>query len=383
MDAAFVGIAARGALAEANAREPEPPAQADTGCFLFVPVSGGSGSGELQRARLLARAIKARFPRRAVAIIAERGALADLDDPGVLRLPLPGSPTRNSSEVCAAIARLRPAVVIFDSTARSQQLRAARHAGARVVFLSSRPSARARGFRIGALRSLDEHWSVELGRAGTIPNRWQRWLASFFPRVLWRPLGVLFEEPQPEQLSKDLADWIAHGPYALFCPGGGGGTVDGLSATEGFAQAARTFVKTTDARALVVHGDWSRDRRVVTPGMIEVGLQGNGELMNLMINARFVVIGAGSLLLQALALGVPSIATALARDQPARLQALAQTLAVMAPDPTREDLSEYACALWTDPAVQLELVAHARLLGLRNGLNHALDVLASMAGETS
>jgi len=349
--------------------------------FLFVPVSGGTGSGELQRARLLARAAKARWPQREVAIAAERVALEGCHDPGVTAIALPGSPTRSSKEVCAAIARLRPAVVVFDSTARARQLRAARKAGARVVFLSSRPSARRRGFKLGALLNLDEHWSVELGRAGTIPNRWQSWLMRRFPRVLWRPLGVLFEEPQPEQLAKDLADWMAAGPFALFCPGGGGGKVDGLNATEGFAQAARSFVKATGARALVVHGDWSSERRVATPGMIEVGVQGNGELMSLMINARFAVIGAGSLLLQALALGVPCIATALARDQPARLQALAETLAVMAPDPTREDLSEYACALWTDPAVQLELVSHARLLGLRNGLGHAMDVLGSMAGE--
>ena len=358
-----------------------PPVTAATRGFLFVPVPGSSGSGELQRARLLARAVKARWPQREVAIAAECSALEAVADPGITPIPLPGSPTRSTAEVCAAIARMRPAVVVFDSTARVRQLRAAHKAGARVVFLSSRPSARQRGFRLGALLNLHEHWSVELGRAGTIPNRWQRWMLRLFPGVLWRPLGVLFEEPKLEVLAKDLANWMAAGPFALFCPGGGGGKVDGLSATEGFAQAARSFVKATGARALVVHGDWPGERRVATPGMLEVGQQGNGELMTLMINARFAVIGAGSLLLQALALGVPSIATALASDQPARLQALAETLAVMAPDPTREDLCEYACALWTDPAVQLELVSHARLLGLRNGLDHALEVLGSMAGE--
>lgn len=353
--------------------------RAETGGFLFVPVSGGSGSGELQRSRLLARAALTAYPDLPVAIAAERQALAVAADAGVLAVPLPGSPTRSTREVCAAIAQLAPAVVIFDSTARTQQLRAAQRAGARVVFISSRPSARSRGFKLGAMRHLDEHWSVELGRAGTIPNRWQRWMSRWFPRVLWRPLGVLFEPPMQGQIPKDLADWMAQEPFALFCPGGGGGTVDGLSATEGFAQAARGFVKATGARALVVHGDWSSDRRVATPGMLEVGLQANGELMSLMINARFAVIGAGSLLLQALALGVPCIAVALARDQPARLQALAETLAVMAPDPTRSDLTEYASALWTDPAVQLELVSHARLLGLRNGLDHAIEVLGAMA----
>jgi len=357
-------------------------AAAKTGGFLFIPVSGGTGSGEFQRARLLARAAQVRFPWLPVAIAAEAKALAAASDPGVTGFDLPGSPTRSSKQVCDLIARLGPAVVVFDSTARSVQLRAARRCGARVVYLSSRPSARGRGFKISALRQLDEHWSVELGRPGTIPNRWQRAISRFFPHVLWRPLGVLFEEPTAEQLSPDLAAWMALGPYALFCPGGGGGSVDGLNATEGFAQAARTFVKATNARALVVHGDWGGDRRVETPSMIEVGLQGNGELMSLMINARFAVIGAGSLLLQALALGVPTIATALARDQPARLQALAKTLAVMAPEPTRADLSEFACALWTDPVVQLELVSHARLLGLRNGLDHAIEVLGALAGAT-
>ena len=76
---------------------------------LFVPVSGGAGSGEVQRCRLLAQTLQ-RWPS-----IEPQFLLA----PGVDAAPfattaLSASPTRVPDEVVAAIARRPPAGVGFD-----------------------------------------------------------------------------------------------------------------------------------------------------------------------------------------------------------------------------------------------------------------------------
>ncbi|WP_036139680.1 hypothetical protein, partial [Aerolutibacter daejeonensis] len=105
--------------------------------LLFVPVSGSEGSGEVQRCRLLADALQARWPAVDAHFLLAEGTPA-LSWPTTT---LSASPTRAVPEVVAAIEALRPAVVVFDGNTRVAALRAARRVGARVVLLSSRPSA--------------------------------------------------------------------------------------------------------------------------------------------------------------------------------------------------------------------------------------------------
>lgn len=347
---------------------------ATTGGLLLVPVSGGTGSGELQRARLLARAARARWPELAITIAAEHAALAGATDAGVDRWPLPRSPTRCSSEVIAAIHGRRPRLVIFDSTARPQQLRAARDAGARVVYLSSRPSARARGFRWGALGCIDEHWSVELDLDVRIPNLWQRWLLRRRPDLRWRPLSTLSEPADVTRWSSEIRDFVTAGPYVLFCPGGGGGAVDGVPAGAAFAGAAER----AGCRAVVVQADLDPGCSVARGAQLLIPAQRNDALMALVQSAQLAVIGAGSLLLQTLALGSACLALPLARDQPARLADLVSRGAAATCAPGIESLAEATRRLSADPDAMALLRTQAQRLGLRNGLPQALDAMAAL-----
>ena len=343
--------------------------------LLLIPVSGGSGSGELQRALLLARSARQRWPGLPITIAAAASALPALADPGIEQVALPASPTRCSTEVIAAIRSRRPAVVIFDSTARPAQLRAARAAGASVIYLSSRPSARSRGFRPGVLARINEHWSVELSLDAALPGRFQRWLLRWFQTVRWRPLGTLHEAPDAARLPTEVMSFVdEHPAFVLFCPGGGGGQIEGRPAGEAFAEAARAL----QAPAVVVRGDWAAERIEHGDGVLRVGPLANAALMALLQRAELAVLGAGSLLLQALSLDVPSVAVALARDQSARLQMLEAHAAVIECQPRTESLTTAARQLWRDESQRQALRTRAQTLGLRNGLEEALIALEAL-----
>lgn len=345
------------------------------GGLLLIPVSGGSGSGELQRARLLARSACQRWPQLPIAIAAESVALNATADADIERIALPASPTRSTREVITAIQQQRPAIVIFDSTARPEQLRAARAVGARVVYVSSRPSARARGFRLGAMGQISEHWSVELSLDAVLPSRLQRWLLRWNQHLHWRPLGTLFEAPDRSQLPETLRQFVAmHAHYALFCAGGGGAQIEGQPAGEAFAAAGQAL----QAPALVIRGDWSAGRTEQAGDVVQCGPISNAALMALVQSAQMAVVGAGSLLLQTLALGTPTLATVLARDQSQRLRVLSERNAVIECAANAAALASAARNLWTDESKRTQLQAQARALGLSNGLNQALEALAAL-----
>lgn len=349
-------------------RQPE-----GTGGLLLVPVSGGGGSGELQRAVLLAREVRSRWPQQTLAICAEAAALGAIALPEGLRpLPLPASPTRCTALVRAAIEEQRPRVVIFDSTARPRQLAAARQAGAGVIYLSSRPSARARGFRFGALACIDEHWSVEFDPKQRLPGAWQRLCLRWRRACRWRALGTLHEFPDPAGLPPPVREFARAGAHGLWCPGGGGGEFAGQPVAAAFAAAAQAC----GARAIVV-------RRDLPPGQVELqdpvlltGPLQNAALMALLGGAAYAMVGAGSLLLQALACGTPCAAVALASDQPARLRHLVGHGATLAGGRDIEGLAAAARRLANEAGLREQLRQRARGLGLRNGLEEALAALA-------
>lgn len=345
-----------------------------TNGLLLIPVSGGPGSGELQRARLLARAARSCWPTLPIAIAAERLALAGGSDAHIESLPLPASPTRCSAEVVAAIQVRRPAVVVFDSTARPKQLRAARKCGAHVVYLSSRPSARSRGFRLGALRWIDEHWSVEFDPTQALPGRWQRWLLRWRPALRWRPLSTLFEAADPRLLANPVHAFIEGGAFALFCPGGGGGRIDGLPAGAAFARVAGD----AGLRAVVVRADLAPDHCRQDGALLVLGPMANAALMALAGRSEMVVVGAGSLLMQVLALGKPSIALALAGDQRVRLAQLLAVQAVASGGTSVASLTVATRELWADAERRVALHQRAQALGLRNGLAEAMQALAAL-----
>jgi hypothetical protein len=126
---------------------------------LFVPVSGPHGAGELMRCLILARELRRAEPRIESHFLVSRTAVFR-DAVDFVMHDCNDSPTRSTPQVLEALAAVRPAVVVFDNAGRTEQLRAARAAGARLVFTSRSPRLRWKAFRVTWLHLLDEHWIV-------------------------------------------------------------------------------------------------------------------------------------------------------------------------------------------------------------------------------
>ncbi len=328
--------------------------------LLFVPVSGGDGSGEARRCQLLADAMQALRPEIEAHFLLAQGTPAP-------RWPtrfLSASPTRAVNEVVDAIETLRPDVVVFDGNARVAALAAARRLGARTVLVSSRPSARDRGFRGRRLRRLSEHWLVGVELAE--PTWRERIATRFFPRVVVRRFGTLFAPPT--DAATVLVKLGIDKARVVVCPGGGGHVVAGRSAVDIFAAAAAAIA-----------GSGTSTVAVATPAAapaITAGELPNAELMALLAQADAALLGGGSLLPQALALGVPVVALPLQQEQAARVDWLAQHgAALRATGADADALAADIARLLDDAALRTRLREAAAALWLRNGLDAAVAAL--------
>lgn len=337
--------------------------------LLFVPVSGSHGSGEVQRCRLLAEALQAGWPT------AEPHFLLASGTPPVHwpTTTLSASPTRAVPEVVSAIQALRPTVVVFDGNTRVAALRAARGVGARVVLLSSRPSARDRGFRWRRMAHLHEHWLVgaDLLASGDWRERLARWR---HPHVVVRRFATLFAPPvDAGPLLQRLG---VSRPYAVLCPGGGRHAVDGESASQRFGAAA-TVLARRGLGAVAVAAP-------AAPPAVDAGELPNAELMALLSQADVALLGGGSLLVQALAVGTPTLALPLQAEQAARVRWLDRAGALVTATSSAPDaLAEGLLRLQSDASTRARLRAQAEALGLANGLPAAAAALARLAGLPS
>ena len=134
------------------------------------------------------------------------------------------SPTNSTSQVLATIESFRPDVMVFDNSGRTSQLRAAKRAGARLVFSSRAPKLRWKAFRIKWMRLLDEHWIVFPTFVTGGLSRVERLKLRIFPALRRAPVrhaAHACRNPRPAHA------WLAQhglqpGAYVVFVPGGRG-----------------------------------------------------------------------------------------------------------------------------------------------------------------
>jgi hypothetical protein len=363
---------------------------------LFVPVSGGAGSGEVQRCRLLAQALQARagggdgpasdvpavevpaveVPAVEVPAVEMHFLLAPGIDAGAFPATfLSASPTRVPQEVAASIRALQPALVVFDGNARVAALAAARDAGARTLLISSRPSARDRGWRGRRMARLDAHWLIgaELRGAPGWRERLARWR---YPRVDVRRFATLFAPPAAVAPVLARFGLQAGDVYAVVCAGGGGHRSPGI-----FSEAATALAR--DGITTIAVGMEAAAPAITVPAL------SNAELMALLAASRVALLAGGSLLVQALALNVAAIALPLQAEQAARVRWLATAGAVRTPSlrststPAVGDaagVAQLVRDLANDADVRAGLRAGIRALDLRNGLDEAVEALVKLAG---
>jgi spore coat polysaccharide biosynthesis predicted glycosyltransferase SpsG len=348
---------------------------------LFVPVSGPNGSGELMRCLIVARELRRAAPDIDCHFLVSRDGvfresvdfpLHDCDD----------SPTRSTPQVLATLHEVRPDVVVFDNAGRTEQLRAARRAGARLVFTSRSPRLRWKAFRITWLRLLDEHWIVfpkfVTGGLSSI----ERLKLRFSPNYRVRHLDTLFTPSLPEERAQWLA---AHGldadRYVVFVPGGRGeGQAAAVDPADLFVTAADAHARATAQPTVVLTGRAQPQRPAgASEHLLLLPRVRPEEVQHLLAGATRVVSNGGTTLIHALAHGREIVAVPLADDQTRRIRRAARLGVVVSARPDPAEIAAVAIALANDPARGAGMRRRVADLGLVNGVAEAVEALKRLA----
>ena len=110
-----------------------------------MPVSSRSGIGEYMRSLTIAEALTKRWPGKfQITFLINRHVDYAKHCPFDTVL-LDNSATKDSKLVLAALARLKPALTIFDCAGRAPQIQLAKKLGSAVIYFSQHKRKRARG----------------------------------------------------------------------------------------------------------------------------------------------------------------------------------------------------------------------------------------------
>jgi glycosyltransferase involved in cell wall biosynthesis len=372
--------------------------------LLFVPVSGKFGTGEYSRSLAIAQGAASRWPGAALLFILSREAPYAATAPVPTEL-LDSSPTFHTGAVVDIIERWRPDVVIFDNAGRTAQLRAAKRAGARVVYISSRPRQRHKAFRLRWMRILDEHWIAYPRFIAGELQRMERLKLNFMHRPEVRFLDVILARPASSGGGEPRQSVLARlgvevGEYVLVVPGGGTGHPGAKDAVGEFLEAAgvlagagvsvvfvgRAAVKASDGAGAGADAAGLAQDAAVAP---EAGVTDGGrlhrvdslpqsELAELMRGAQLVLVNGGSTLLQAIACGKACIAAPIAGDQPERIRRCVSAGVAVAAPLDSQALVRAAQELLGDDARLNALAGRAIALGLTDGVDVALRALTAL-----
>jgi ADP-heptose:LPS heptosyltransferase len=285
------------------------------GRVLFVPVSGPRGMGEYARALALATAVSQQTPHIEIHFAVSREAPYAADTPFPTTL-LPSSPTFHSAEMADLINRLHPTLVVFDNAGRTAQLRAATNAGARIIFVSSRPRQRRKAFRLKWMRMLDEHWIAYPEFIAGAPTWLERTKLQWLDRPELKYLDAVVpatDERLRAEMMKRFS--VTPGQYVLVVPGGGSAHPGAENAPQIVAEASRLIAE--------------RGIDTVLVGVTPIGTANQlrpaprmpmAELAELIRGAKLVICNGGDTLLQAIACRRPCLAFPIAGDQAHRIE---------------------------------------------------------------
>lgn len=356
----------------------EAPGRPHAPRFLFSPVSGPGGSGELMRCLIIARELARAEAAADIRFLVSRTAVFR----EAVEFPIidcDASPTNSTPQVLAAIDRFRPHVMVFDNSGRTSQLRAAKRAGARIVFSSRAPKLRWKAFRIKWMRLLDEHWIV-FPTFVTGGRTWfERLKLRLFPDYTVRQFDTLFTPSDP----RARAEWLARhglcpGDYVAFAPGGRGEGHMVADPAELFIAAARVFAAETGCTSVVLTG------RKTAPATDASNLRllpriGPDEVQHLLAGASMVVCNGGTTLIHTLAHGKPLVAVPLAGDQHRRIRRAVKLQIAVSAERNPAPIAAAATALHGDRDRREAMVHCIARLGTVNGVEEAVGALRTLA----
>jgi hypothetical protein len=341
--------------------------------MLFVPVSGPFGMGEYARSLAIAHAARRRWPQSTIHFVLSRQAPYAASVPYAATL-LDSSPTFHSAAVAELIGKFKPHLVIFDNAGRTAQLRAAQAAGARVIYISSRPRQRRKAFRLSWMRLIDEHWIAYpkfiAGGLGVL----EQFKLNRLGRPSVRYLDVILSRGGETRESILAAAGLKFDGYVLMIPGGGTGHPGANDATSIFLAAAKSLAQRGFRTVLVGAkggaGEESRSSRLQCFDSLP-----QATLAKLMQAAHLIITNGGSTLLQAIASGGACIAVPIAKDQPKRIRRCVEAQVARAAALDAASIVTAADELLRDDAARAALAQRASDLKLADGVEVAVAAL--------
>ena len=346
-----------------------------TSRVLFVPVSGPTGSGEVERCRVLAAGLSEEDPEIVSAFVLSREAPLAVDPFVAFRTAK--SPTFCTAEMHAIVDRFRPDVVVFDNAGRTAQLRHARARSARVVFVSRTPGKRAKAFRPQWLSALSEHWVLFAGSGGPRLTRAERLANRWFGPVTVRSFGALFRPSAAAEREQVLQRHdLTRGGYVLYTLGGGPAATAAASV---FVEAARRVGAAGGIRHVVLSGRGDGVTNRPAPWIEELPRVPADQVTCLIHDAAAVVSNGGSTMFQVLAHDRPAIAIPVRDDQHLRVRTHAAAGTVVAAELDPDGLAAKVLRLLGDPE-EVERLRRARERHpVRNGFEEAIAALVVLA----
>ena len=347
--------------------------------ILFSPVSGPGGAGELMRCLIIARELAKAEPAADIRFLVNRTAVFR-ESVNFPIIDCDASPTNSTPQVLAAIDSFRPDVMVFDNSGRTAQLRAAKRAGARLVFSSRAPKLRWKAFRLKWMRLLDEHWIVFPTFVTGGLTRLEQFKMSLFPHYGVRQFDTLFTLSEPQARKAWLAQHgLEPGGYVVFVPGGRGEATRVAEPAELFIAAAREFVAATGQRTVVLTGrksivDNGDDPRLTLLPRVEPD-----EVQYLLSDALVVVSNGGSTMIHVLAHGCPIVAIPLAGDQDRRIRRAVRLQIAETAERTPTAIAAAAARLLREPERRAAMCRRTAELGIANGVGEAVAALLALA----
>jgi spore coat polysaccharide biosynthesis predicted glycosyltransferase SpsG len=340
--------------------------------------------GEYARSLAIARAANARWEGAEIHFVLSAAAPYAADSPFPKTL-LPSSPTFHSAPVIELIETRRPDVVIFDNAGRTAQLRAARRAGARIVYISARTRQRRKAFRLRWMRLIDEHWIAYPEFIAGELRFFERLKLKIAGRPRVRYLDVILPRAEPARHDAMLSRaGCAADTFVLVVPGGGTGHPGVDDAPSRFAAAARALAATGVPTVYVGPAGAGAAAGTTAAGAARqrnwhaLGPLPQADLCELMRAARLVIANGGSTLLQAIACGRASIAVPIAKDQAGRIARCVDAGVAVAAALDAEGIAQAAQELLQNDGRRAALAGRAARLELADGVDVAIRALGEL-----
>ena len=328
--------------------------------------------GEYARSLAIAHAVRRQWPQSSVHFVLSRQAPYAASAPYPKTL-LDSSPTFHTAAVAGLIGEFKPHLVIFDNAGRTAHLRAAQAAGARVVYISSRPRQRRKAFRWRWMRLIDEHWIAYPKFIAGALGLLEQFKLNRLGRPAVRYLDVILSRGGEGRETILAQAGLKFDAYVLMIPGGGTGHPGAKDATNTFLAAANSLAQRGVRTVLV----GAKGGAASQPGSQLQCFESlpQAHLAKLMQAARLIITNGGSTLLQAIASGGACIAVPIAKDQPKRIRRCVEVQAARAAALDAGSIVDAAGELLGDDAARARLAQRASDLKLADGVEVALAAL--------